>query len=123
MSVDRSGPASGGEAASASSGPRSGTTAAGAQVTAVRWEVVGRVQGVGFRWFVREQARRWGLSGWVRNQPDGSVEISARGREDALNGLLASVRRGPPGSIVEDVRIRPDPDGADFPEPFSILRG
>ena len=89
----------------------------------VRWQVVGRVQGVGFRWFVRQQARRWGVRGTVQNLPDGSVEIIAAGTTETLEGLKASVRRGPPGAEVTDVRSLPLPEGADLPDPFSILRG
>jgi acylphosphatase len=86
------------------------------------WIVVGKVQGVGFRWFVREQARRWGVRGWVRNRPDGSVEIAASGAEESLEGLLAAVRRGPDGAAVADVQPGAGPP-EDLPEPFSILRG
>ena len=89
----------------------------------VRWEVTGRVQGVGFRWFVRQQARRWGVRGWVRNRPDGSVEIAAAGTPDALDGLLAAVHRGPPGAEVIAARTLPSGDEVDLPDPFSILRG
>jgi acylphosphatase len=86
-----------------------------------RWEVVGRVQGVGFRWFVREQARRWGLAGWVRNREDGAVEIAAFGPHDSIAGLRSAVRRGPPGAFVTEVRdLEPTP--TEYPNPFSILR-
>jgi acylphosphatase len=87
------------------------------------WIVVGRVQGVGFRWFVREQARRWGVRGWVRNRPDGSVEIAASGAEQSLEGLLAAVRRGPSGAAVDNVHSGTPPAAEELPEPFSILRG
>jgi acylphosphatase len=86
------------------------------------WEVVGRVQGVGFRWFVREQARRWGLAGWVRNRDDGAVEIAVRGPPGSIDGLRAAVRRGPPGALVSEVRSVQAGD-TDYPNPFSILRG
>ena len=86
------------------------------------WIVVGKVQGVGFRWFVREQARRWGVRGWVRNRPDGSVEIAASGADESLEGLLAAVRRGPEGAAVADVKPGASPPSGDLPEPFSILR-
>jgi acylphosphatase len=87
------------------------------------WIVVGRVQGVGFRWFVREQARRWGVRGWVRNRQDGSVEIAASGTPESLEGLLAAVRRGPEGAAVSDVHSGDVPPASELPEPFSILRG
>ena len=66
--------------------------------------VSGRVQGVGFRMFVRAQARALGLSGWVRNQEDGrSVEIVAEGPRDRLDRLRALCTVGPPGALVDDV--------------------
>ena len=101
---------------------RAGDAAASAAAVA-HWQVIGRVQGVGFRWFVRQQARRWGVRGWVRNRPDGSVEISAAGPSEALEGLMAGVRRGPPGADVAEVRPLGPVGESDFPDPFSILRG
>lgn len=101
---------------------RAGEASLGTDAVA-HWQVLGRVQGVGFRWFVRQQARRWGVRGWVRNRPDGSVEISATGPLEAIEGLMASVRRGPPGADVTEVRPLAPTDDSDFPDPFSILRG
>jgi acylphosphatase len=70
----------------------------------VRCLVRGVVQGVGFRMFVADHARRLGVAGWVRNRQDGrSVEIEATGSEPALRRLLSNVRVGPAGSLVEDV--------------------
>jgi acylphosphatase len=66
-------------------------------------EVYGDVQGVGFRAFVYGRALTLGLSGWVRNRFDGSVELTAEGGRAALESLLADVNRGPSGSIVERV--------------------
>jgi acylphosphatase len=63
--------------------------------------VRGRVQGVGFRAFVVQQARALGLSGWVRNRADGSVEVFAVG--DAVDALVAACARGPVGARVETV--------------------
>lgn len=89
----------------------------------MRLEIRGRVQGVGFRWFTRERARRWGLRGWVMNRPDGSVELVAEGPPDCLDGLRADVRRGPPGAFVEEVRPLPVDQHHDaLPEPFSVRR-
>lgn len=66
--------------------------------------VFGRVQGVGFRMFVRARARSLGLSGWVRNQEDGrSVELVAEGPRDRLDRLRALCAMGPPGALVDDV--------------------
>ncbi len=66
--------------------------------------VTGRVQGVGFRWFVREQARALRLTGWVRNEGDGSVRVAAEGPPDALDALEARLREGPPGAAVRELR-------------------
>lgn len=72
----------------------------------LRVRVVGRVQGVYFRASTRDQARRLGLRGWVRNRDDGAVELLAEGAEAALGQLLAWVRRGPPGAQVEAVEAQ-----------------
>jgi len=63
--------------------------------------VSGRVQGVGFRYFTEDQARLEGLSGHVRNLPDGRVEIVAEGDSEAVERFERAVRRGPPGARVE----------------------
>jgi acylphosphatase len=69
----------------------------------VCWRLSGRVQGVGFRWFVRQAAVRLGVNGDVANLADGRVEIRAQGRSDQLAGLLAAARRGPPAARVDRV--------------------
>ena len=63
----------------------------------------GRVQGVGFRWFVTRSAARLGLAGWVANQPDGSVRVVAEGPDGAMDQLVALLREGPAGASVEAV--------------------
>lgn len=78
--------------------------------------VTGRVQGVGFRWFVRERARTLGLTGWVRNERDGSVRVVAEGPPAALDALEAALRVGSPGAGVREVRaersaVAEDSDG------------
>lgn len=88
----------------------------------VRIEIIGRVQGVGFRWFTREKARRWGLAGWVRNCPDGSVEIVAEGPDASIEGLIAMLRKGPPGASVMELRRHPAPGEGPLPEPFTVLK-
>ena len=65
--------------------------------------VRGRVQGVGYRAFAREQARRLGLAGWVRNEPDGDVRVVAEGPRDVLEALLQKLEQGPSASRVERV--------------------
>ena len=68
--------------------------------------VSGRVQGVGFRWHATREAQRLGLTGSVRNLPDGRVEIVAEGARGQLEALLAWARRGPPSGRVDDVSFR-----------------
>jgi len=65
--------------------------------------VSGRVQGVGYRWFVMRQANALGVAGWVRNRRDGTVEVWAEGREAALNELERALRKGPPGALVREL--------------------
>lgn len=65
--------------------------------------VVGRVQGVGFRWFAVEEARRFGLGGWVANAPDGTVRCIAEGPVEALMAFLLELGRGPIGGWVDRV--------------------
>lgn len=66
--------------------------------------VKGRVQGVGFRYFVYDNALDLGLRGWVRNRWDGSVEVLAEGERQELDKLLKVLRRGPRSSFVTDVK-------------------
>ncbi len=83
--------------------------------------ISGRVQGVGFRWFVREEARRLGLAGWVRNLPTGEVELVAEGAPESLDALARSIGKGPPGARVELVHRLPTAAGIDaLPSPFAI---
>jgi len=67
--------------------------------------VKGRVQGVGFRYFVSQQAQIMGAVGWVRNLADGQVEVMAEAARPALEELLIALREGPPGSQVSDIQI------------------
>ena len=80
---------------------------------ALHCRVRGRVQGVGFRWFVQGVARELGLAGDVRNLADGSVEIRATGRPVDLDTLLEAVREGPRGSRVDGVERL---EGEELPE-------
>ncbi len=68
-----------------------------------RFVVRGRVQGVGFRWFVEREAHVLGIAGWVRNNADGSVEVLAMGSGDQLLQLRSRLRSGPRAARVDDV--------------------
>jgi acylphosphatase len=83
--------------------------------------ITGRVQGVSFRAAMRHQAREHGITGWVRNCPDGAVEFFAQGEPEAMDHLLGWARRGPVSARVEDLQVV-----AAEPEPaltrFDVLR-
>lgn len=83
--------------------------------------VKGRVQGVGFRWFVLQEASALGLRGWVRNTNDGHVEVLAAGQPETLQQLEQRLRRGSRGSRVDAVEceLRPEAE-ADPLKPFEI---
>ena len=68
-----------------------------------RFVVRGRVQGVGFRWFVEREASTLGIFGWVRNNFDGSVEVLASGTREQLNQLRRKLQEGPRAARVDDV--------------------
>lgn len=72
-------------------------------VEARRFVVRGRVQGVGFRWFVEREAHMLGIAGWVRNNSDGSVEVLGMGTRDQLSGLSSRLHQGPRAARVDDV--------------------
>ena len=74
-------------------------------IVARRFTVSGRVQGVGFRWFVQELAALEGVSGWVRNRPDGRVEALVQGDLESVVRIERKIRRGPPAASVESVVV------------------
>ena len=74
-------------------------------IVARRYLIVGRVHGVGFRYFTEAEAVREGILGWVRNTPDGSVEVSAEGEAEALERFERNLRHGPPRARVERVDV------------------
>lgn len=75
-----------------------------------RLRITGRVQGVGFRYALQDEAARRGVNGWVRNRNDGSVEALLQGEAEAVESLTAWARRGPPGARVGEVEIVPAED-------------
>jgi acylphosphatase len=88
----------------------------------VRYYLVkGRVQGVGFRWFVHREAATLGLHGWVRNTESGHVEVVAAGGEDDLKRLQELLAKGSRGSRVDVIERRDlDPSEGDALGPFQI---
>ena len=70
-----------------------------------RFLVRGRVQGVGFRWFVEREAHILQVAGWVRNNPDGAVEILAQGTREQLAELHSQLREGPRAARVDAVEV------------------
>ena len=90
-----------------------GTHPAAATTGRIEATVRGRVQGVGFRWYVSRLASRLQLTGWVANESDGSVRVVAEGRDAALADLLEALERGPSGAFVADVSVdRLEPTGS-----------
>jgi acylphosphatase len=84
-------------------------------VIARRLTIRGRVQGVGFRYALADQARARKLSGWVRNRRDGSVEAIVAGPETDVDALIAWAHRGPPAARVSAVAVEPaTPDWREF---------
>jgi acylphosphatase len=78
--------------------------------TAVRLEIEGRVQGVGFRWWTVRRATALGLAGWVRNRRDGSVEALAIGELEVIEAFALACAEGPRAAEVSAVRRRPAED-------------
>ncbi len=79
------------------------------RIAAKRWLIDGRVQGVGFRYFVQDKAAELGLRGWARNLPDGRVEVYALGKPDQLEHLAAALHKGPRLAQVRHVEERDAP--------------
>jgi acylphosphatase len=93
-----------------------------ANLVEIRITVRGAVQGVGYRWFARETAVGLGLAGWVRNLPDGSVEVEVRGPRSAIDAFVATLREGPPNASVSEVRTASRTSSAELQQRFTILR-
>lgn len=76
--------------------------------------VHGEVQGVGFRWFTMRAATRLGLTGWVANEPDGSVTVVAEGTDEALDELTGLLAAGPAGAVVTRVEAHRGPAAGSY---------
>ena len=92
-----------------------------APACAVHLTVSGRVQGVGFRWFVLQEAEATGVTGWVRNLPDGRVEVWVEGSTDAVQAMEQAVGRGPRHARVTEVERRQETPTGRFRE-FGVER-
>lgn len=87
----------------------------------VHLRIEGRVQGVFFRACTQQEAIRLGLRGWVRNCPDGSVEVMAEGTSKKIEDLIGWCHQGPPGAHVHNVRLQWEDHKIEFPD-FRIKR-
>jgi acylphosphatase len=85
------------------------------------YRVSGRVQGVGFRWWARDEATRLDLRGWVRNDPDGTVRLEVEGSGESLDRLEDLLRVGPPAARVHEVHPQ-TPTPRPLPDGFEIAR-
>lgn len=87
------------------------------QLRRVHLKISGRVQGVFYRATTQDEAQARGLTGWVRNTPDGRVEAEVQGAPDAVDDLIEECRAGPPMAKVEDIEVadlEPEPDEQRF---------
>ena len=82
--------------------------------TIARAVISGHVQGVSFRYFTQRTARALGLTGWVRNRPDGSVEALFEGERATIEQALAACRQGPPAAAVAEVAVKWYAGGKEF---------
>jgi acylphosphatase len=84
--------------------------------TSIRVRITGRVQGVWYRGWAVDQARRLGLAGWVRNRLDGSVEAVFSGPEPVVRAMIDQCRHGPPAAVVREIteQIEPGPVAPGF---------
>ena len=86
----------------------------------VRWTVRGRVQGVGFRWFVQRKAEDLAIAGWARNLPDGRVEVVAAGSKHSIAELETALGTGPRFARVDNVERSDIPDEGALYKRFEI---
>lgn len=80
----------------------------------IRVLISGKVQGVFFRAYTKEEAHRLGLKGWVRNLPDGRVEALFEGEENAINEMIKWCHKGPPSAVVTKVEIKEEPYSGEY---------
>jgi acylphosphatase len=76
------------------------------EIVRAHLKIYGRVQGVGFRWSMQREARKLGLSGWVRNMPDGTVEAVVEGERERVEALIGWAYQGPPLARVTRIEVK-----------------
>jgi acylphosphatase len=81
--------------------------------------IKGIVQGVSFRYYTQREARKYGVAGWVRNLPDGSVAALFEGEEEDVEAMIQWCRQGPPGARVTEVIVQPEEYQGEF-QSFSV---
>jgi len=88
----------------------------------VRARIHGRVQGVWYRGWTVDTASAFGLSGWVRNRSDGTVEAVFAGPSDTVDRMLEACRKGPPAAVVRDIAVEPaeDPGAGPFEQRSTV---
>ncbi|TPN76095.1 acylphosphatase [Mesorhizobium sp. CU2] len=91
-----------------------------AEHRAIQARISGKVQGVGYRVWARGEAMRLGLTGWVRNEPDGSVSALIAGNSDAVAAMIDRLRQGPRGAAVSHVEVA-ELSNAEAPADFRII--
>ena len=87
---------------------------------AIQVRISGKVQGVGYRIWARGEAMRLGLTGWVRNEPDGSVSALIAGNSEAVAAMIDRLRQGPRGAVVSNVEVA-ELSNAEAPVDFRII--
>jgi acylphosphatase len=92
------------------------------EIVELRVTIQGRVQGVGYRWFVLERAKQLGVTGWATNDADGSVVVEMRGPAEVIAAFVAALREGPPHAHVTEIRTAPRSSTEPMPDHFTILR-
>lgn len=85
-------------------------------------KIYGKVQGIGYRWFVVEKASKYNLSGWVKNNDDGTVECAVKGLKEDIDKFLDEIKNDHPCAKIEKIEINNCPNNIEFPENFIITK-
>ncbi|MCX7641917.1 MAG: acylphosphatase [Elusimicrobiales bacterium] len=85
-------------------------------------KIYGKVQGIGYRWFIYEKATKYNLSGWVKNNPDGSVECAVKGLWEDIEKFIVEIKNDHPSAVIKKIDISDCPSNIELPENFQIIR-